>query len=49
MKFDGVKKVDENVMDKTEQIEKDSDELKKSSMFSKTRDIVKNLINCCIE
>lgn len=47
--LEGVKKIDEDVMDKTEQTAKNSGELKKPAMFSKTRDIVKNLINCCIE
>lgn len=45
----GIKKIDDDVLDKAEQEKKDQDKLKKSSIFSKTRDLVKHLVNCCIE
>ena len=44
---DGVKKIDDKAINKAE--EKQVKNGKKSVMFNKTRDIVKNLINCCIE
>ncbi len=45
----GVKKLDDDVLDKTEQEKKAKGELKKSSIFGKTRDLVKHLVDCCIE
>lgn len=45
----GVKKLDDDVLDKTEQEKKNQGKLKKSSIFDKTRDLVQHLIDCCIE
>lgn len=44
-----VKKLDDDVLDKAEQADKDAGNLKKSSIFGKTRDLVQKLIDCCIE
>lgn len=49
IKLSGIKKIDEDVLDKTEQATKDTGKLKKSSIFGKTRDLVKHLVDCCIE
>lgn len=49
IKLDGVKKIDDDVLDKKEQAQKDAGEDKKTSIFGKTRDLVKHLVDCCIE
>lgn len=49
IKLDGVKKIDNDVLDKKEQAQKDAGQTKKSSIFGKTRDLVKRLVDCCIE